>query len=135
MPLYDLRKGDWDTVGKATLCDFLHIVANTPLKIKILSTFLYDPYLCISSDHLAQRLKEDTADVRRNVRELWSDRAFHYCSSFGYSDLCSLSFQRHTPTIQHCLGLLRLALRLDPEFVWEQVGLADPFPHRDHSNL
>ncbi|BCM93961.1 hypothetical protein IAD21_05856 [Abditibacteriota bacterium] len=129
LPLFDPKESDWDEAGRATLRDFIHMVANTSLKIKVLSIFLYDPYLCLSSEYVAHQLGDNASDVQRSARELHAAGAFHYCETFGYADLCSLSFQRHTPAIQHCLCLLRLALRLEPEFVWAEVGDSDSLPH------
>ncbi|RYX81080.1 hypothetical protein EON83_25680 [bacterium] len=131
--LYDVSEKDWDEAARATLRDFLRAIANTPLKIKILHFFLHDPYLCLSSENLALRINEDAVDVQRRSRELSNDCAFHYCESFGYADLCCLSFNRHTPAIQHCLCLLRLALRIEPEFVWAQVDPRDLRPQNDIS--
>ena len=129
LPPFDPKEKSWDDADRATLRDFIRMVANTALKIKVLNVFLYDPYLCLSTEELAHRLQENVLEVQSSVRELHARGAFHYCESFAYADLCSLSFQRHTPAIQHCLCLLRLALRLEPKFVWAQVDSNDSRPH------
>jgi len=93
-------------------------VANSRLKVKILGLFLSDPGLCLSSDRLALRMGEQTPDTQRAARQLGQAGAFHYCPQFAFVDLCSLSLSYLSPATQLQLGLLRFALRHEPEWVW-----------------
>lgn len=61
---------------------------------------------------------EQTPDTQRAARQLGQAGAFHYCPQFAFVDLCSLSLSYLSPATQLQLGLLRFALRHEPEWVW-----------------
>ena len=123
--LFQTDESDWNEDGRRTLRDFVHLVASTHLKVKILNLFVADPYLCLSSEYVALRLGADIASVQRSARELSDANTFSYCASFAQSDLCCLSFASYLPAIQHCLRLWRLSLSMAPGFVCEQLDTAD----------
>ena len=126
--LFQTDENEWSDNGRETLRDFVRMVAPTPLKIKILTLFVADPYLCLSSEYLAHRLGQGVADVQEGARGLSDAGVFSYCASFAHSDLCCLSFASYTPSVQYCLRLWRLSLSLDPGFVWAQIDAADSQP-------
>jgi len=107
----------WADEEREILCEFVRDVVGTPLNFRILHLFLLDPSLCLSSEHVAQRLGERTLDVQEGARELHARGAFNYCRWFAYSDLCCLGFSHRAPAVQHRLRLLHFALRVEPHFV------------------
>lgn len=123
--LFQTNENEWNDSGRETLRDFVQLVVPAPLKIKILTLFVADPYLCLASEYVAHRLREEIADVQRSARELSDAGVLSYCASFAHSDLCCLSFASYTPSIQHCLRLWRLSLALAPGFLLAQIDSAD----------
>ncbi len=112
----------WEGAEREVLCDFVRHVVGTPLKFKVLHLFLFDPYLCLSSDFVAERIGEQLFDVRQGARELHAQGVINYCESFAYSDLCCLAFAHRPPLMQHRLRLLRFALRTEPALVESLLG-------------
>lgn len=112
----------WGEGSRALLDSFLSDVANTRLKVKILSLFLCESGLCVSSVALARRLGEPVLDTQSAAKKLGDDGALHYCPQFAYADLCSLSLPFLTPPVRLQLGLLRFALRHEPNWVWNHFG-------------
>lgn len=115
--LLEPQTAQWEGGDREVLCEFVRDVVGTPLKFKVLQLFLFDPYLCLSSDFVARRIGEQTLDVRQSVRELHAQGVINYCKSFAYSDLCCLAFAHRPPAVQHRLRLLRFALRIEPALV------------------
>ena len=107
------------------VCEFVRDVIQTPTKFKILHLFLLDPYLCLSSDFVAQRIGERMLDVQEGARELHAQGAFNYCRPFAYSDLCCLGFAHRPPETQHLLRLLRFSLRIEPQLIESLLGEFD----------
>lgn len=108
----------WGEGSRALLDSFLAHVANMRLKVQILALFLSDTGLCLSSESLAKRLNEPVLETQNAARELCEDGVLHYCPHFAFADLCSLSLPFLLPAMRLQLGLLRFALRHEPEWVW-----------------
>jgi len=119
----------WGEGSRALLENFLNDVANSRLKVKILGVFLSDSGLCLSSERLAVRLGETPPDTRLAVRQLGIERVLHYCPQFAFADLCTLSLPSLAPTAQLQLGLLRFALRHEPEWVWRRFDAPNQEGH------
>lgn len=110
----------WGEGSRALLDGFLAEVANTRLHVQVLALFLNDPGLCLSSESLAKRLDAPILETQNVARQLSENGALHYCPQFAFADLCSLSLPFLTPAVRLQLGLLRLALRHEPDFVWHR---------------
>lgn len=113
--------------GSRTLLDgFLAEVADTRLKVQVLALFLNDSGLCLSSESLAKRLGAPVLETQSAARQLSENGALHYCLQFAFADLCSLSLLFLTPATRLQLGLLRFALRHEPDFVWHRFEIGRP---------
>lgn len=114
------HEAKWGEGSRPLLNAFLTDVANTRLKVQILSLFLSDSGLCLSSDSLARRLDAPVLDAQNAARQLSDDGALNYCPQFAFADLCSLSLPFLSPAMRLQLGLLRFALRHEPDCVWNR---------------
>ena len=133
--LFQTDENEWNDNGRETLRDFVRMVAPTPLKLRILTLFVADPYLCLSSEYLAHRLGEEMVEVQEGARGLSDAGVLSYCASFAHSDLCCLSFASYTPSVQYCLRLWRLSLSVAPGFVWAQIDAADSRHHNTRTTV
>ena len=96
----------------AALKAFVRTVANSPLKIALLTHLWHTRGVFTDTTELANRLNRDPAAVRTAVRELADADALDYDANsfFGFADLC---FLVETPQRQRTVGALAEAMTRD----------------------
>ena len=107
---------------KATLHAFLRDIANSPVKVSLLTYFWNNVGLMTSTIELARGLQQKPEVVNQAVQELAEAGVLAYAQVFGYVDVCYLDTIHHSPAIRDGIGLLARAMYDDDESVIAWVG-------------